>query len=463
VRFTLSRSALAALALAGLAVACSSSPSSSDSTTDAPQGPLSGTYSTDSLEGDAPFAAITFLDQSHYQYVAKTCLPPDTGVEGAGLGDDPGDPVADGDASASTPVDPTDDGCIHTGTYTLSNTTLTLTDEGESKGIALPLAALDADGDEVEDPDATSTVGESDGGLIGTQALGTRTFGDSTVEPRTSLILNGSSLLGSSSVSQFSVGGTHMRRTGLVSGSGVGTACTIGSGQAGVCQKTSTCTSQGKVSTQNFCPGPNNVQCCTTKTSSSSTGTDDTGTGTDSTSSGSDGSLVTNGPVALASQWVTVQMPYCQAANGGSELSAACRRLRGTKTCNRTGAANKASWNSYRSDCSGLVSYAWGLKAPGLTTNGFVPGAAKYIPMQDLQPGDALIRPGRHMVLFKKWTNKDKGTATVIAEPGCAAKTKHATEQNWTMGKKPGAQTSAHWSGGTYYAIRSKTSFLTAK
>lgn len=112
---------------------------------------------------------------------------------------------------------------------------------------------------------------------------------------------------------------------------------------------------------------------------------------------------------------------------------------------------------------SGLVSYAWGLKAPGVTTKGFLPGAAKYIPMQDLQPGDALIRPGSHVVLFRKWTNKDKGTAIVIAEPGCAAKTDHATDQSWSMGKKPGAGTSAHWPGGTYYAIHSKTGWLSTK
>ena len=460
-RFTLTRSVAALAALAGLAVACSAS-SSSDSTTEAPQGPLSGTYSTDALDGDAPFAAITFLDQSHYSYVAKTCVPQDDGVDGDGLGDDPGDPVADGNTPASTAVDPTDNGCIHTGTYTLSNTTLTLTDEGESKGVSLPLASIEATGDEVGDPDATSTVGGGDGGTLVGQALSTRTFGGTeSVAPQT-LILSGASLLGSSSVSQFSAGGTHMRRTGLNRGSGVGTACSIGSGQGGSCQKTSTCSARGLVSTQNYCPGPYNVQCCTTKTSSSSgddTGSDDGA----NTGSSTDRSLVQNGPVALAEQWVSVQMPYCQAANGQAEHDAACRRLRGTSTCNRTGAANKASWNSYRSDCSGFVSYAWGLRAPGLTTRGFVPGAAKYIPMQDLQPGDALIRPGSHVVLFKKWVNKDKGTAVVVAEPGCAARVSHAIDQNWSMGRKPGAQTSAHWSGGNYYAIRSRTSYLTAK
>lgn len=108
------------------------------------------------------------------------------------------------------------------------------------------------------------------------------------------------------------------------------------------------------------------------------------------------------------------------------------------------------------------MSFAWGLKAPGLTTRGFLPGAAKYVPTQDLQPGDALIRPGRHVVLFAKWTNKDKGQATVIAEPGCASRGgAHAQEQTWSLGAKPGAQPSQHWSSGTYHAIRSKTGWVT--
>ena len=272
----------------------------------------------DALDGDAPFATITFLDQSHYQYVAKSCVPQDTGVDGDGLGDDPGDPVADGDASASAAVDPTDNGCIHDGTYTLSNTTLTLTDDGESKGVTLAVASLDADGNEIQDPDATSTIGAGDGGTLLGQALTTRAFGSDTgtLAPQT-LIVKGATLLGSSSVSQFSVGGTHMRRTGLNQGSGVGSGCTIGSGQAGVCAKTSTCAAQGKVSTQNFCPGPYNVQCCTANAASSSTGGDTGGSDGSSTPSTSDGSLVQNGLVALAELWVSAQMPYCQAVNGG--------------------------------------------------------------------------------------------------------------------------------------------------
>ena len=171
---------------------------------------------------------------------------------------------------------------------------------------------------QIQDPDATSTIGAGDGGTLLGQALTTRAFGSDTgtLAPQT-LIVKGATLLGSSSVSQFSVGGTHMRRTGLNQGSGVGSGCTIGSGQAGVCAKTSTCAAQGKVSTQNFCPGPYNVQCCTANAASSSTGGDTGGSDGSSTPSTSDGSLVQNGLVALAELWVSAQMPYCQAVNGG--------------------------------------------------------------------------------------------------------------------------------------------------
>lgn len=432
--------------MAALGVACSTVPSNDESVGSA-QGPLSGTYAADALDGDAPFAAITFLDERRYVYVAKTCVPADNG-DGSDLGDDPGDPVADGDATPATAdADPTDRGCLHAGTYTVTSTTLALRDDGASHEVSLSLASIDADGDEVQDPDA-ETVGSTDqGSLLGTQSLGTRAGA--------SLILGGGSLLGQRSVSQFAAGGTRMRRTGLARGSGVGTACTIDSGAAGTCQRTSTCASQGKLSTRNFCPGPYDVQCCTAKASSSpgSSG---------STPATGDDSLVGNGPVALARQWVAVKMPYCQAVNGGTELDRKCVSLRGSRTCNRTGAANRPSWNGYRSDCSGLVSFAWGLKAPGLTTRGFLPGAAKYVPTQDLQPGDALVRPGRHVVLFARWIDKDKGQATVIAEPGCASRGgAYAQEQTWSLGAKPGAQPGQHWSSGTYYAIRSKTGWVT--
>jgi hypothetical protein len=457
--------ALAGLALAvSCAAACSSTPDASPaptestaptSTTDAVQGPLSGTYSADTMDGTAPFITITFLDQSHYQYVAKSCVavdlsePGDDGDDDDGgvtsypdLGADPGDQVADNGATPDYDADPTDDGCIHSGTYSFTATTLTLTDDGATAGVTVPIGQIAADGSEVTDPSATVLNGAS-----ASQSLEGATKPDS-------LVVGGSSaLFGTTSVSQFSAAGMSLRRTGLATGSGVGTACTVSTtGVSGTCMTTSSCAAAGKTSTPDYCPGPANVQCCTTGSGSSGSG----GSGGTNTMSG----LVTAAAVATAETWVSVKMPYCQAANGGRELDSACYNVTG-RTCTRTGAANQAKWNKYRSDCSGLVSYSWGLPAPGLTTSGFLPGTAKYIPMEDLQPGDALIRPGTHMVLFKAWKNKAAGTATVVSEPGCSAKGgPYAQEQSWSMGKAPGAATSAHWAGATYYSIRKKTPVL---
>ena len=442
----------AGLALAvTFAAACSSGEGGAPSgdtttTTDATQGPLSGTYSADSLDGTAPFVTITFLDQSHYTYVAKSCVPQDASEPGddddsdagaANLGDDPGDPVADQGATPDYDADPTDNGCIHSGTYTFTPTDLSLTDEGASAAVTVALGEIDPNGTEVSDPTA---------GLTGTTTEGL-TKSDSLV------VGSGTSLFGSASINQFSAGGTALRRTGLATGSGVGSLCTVATtGASGVCETTSSCAAAGNVSTPDYCPGPANVQCCTTSGSGTS--------GTTSTGTNSMMGLVSNAAVNTAEQWVNVKMPYCQAVNGGKELDSACYNVTG-RTCTRSGAANNSTWNKYRSDCSGLVSYAWQLKAPGLTTSGFLPGTASYIPMQDLQPGDALIRPGHHMVLFKSWKNKSTGSAVVVAEPGCSAKGgPYAQDQTWNLNRAPTAATSANWGSGVYYSIRKKTGTL---
>jgi len=114
-------------------------------------------------------------------------------------------------------------------------------------------------------------------------------------------------------------------------------------------------------------------------------------------------------------QWVNVKMPYCGGVNGGSDSICG-------GTCRRTGAANKAIWNKYRSDCSGLVSWSWGLAAPGLTTGGFAPhGGNKSfaITVKSLMPGDALNTvPRGHIVLFAGWKERYK-VARIVEESNC--------------------------------------------
>jgi hypothetical protein len=59
------------------------------------------------------------------------------------------------------------------------------------------------------------------------------------------------------------------------------------------------------------------------------------------------------------------------------------------------------NFGGYRTDCSGFVSMAWGLKT-SQSTRSFGGGAdaTRLSSQGDLLPGDALVQPGRHAVLF---------------------------------------------------------------
>ncbi|RYZ66225.1 MAG: hypothetical protein EOP08_05350, partial [Proteobacteria bacterium] len=112
--------------------------------------------------------------------------------------------------------------------------------------------------------------------------------------------------------------------------------------------------------------------------------------------------------LARARSWVQVAMPYCGGTNGGKDYICG-------GTCVRTGAAKSPEWDPYRSDCSGLVSYSWGLKAPGLDTGSMgtiakqSSGAFKRIAIDALQPGDALVTVTKgHTFLFAGWVTKGK-------------------------------------------------------
>ena len=62
----------------------------------------------------------------------------------------------------------------------------------------------------------------------------------------------------------------------------------------------------------------------------------------------------------------------------------------------------------YRSDCSGFVSATWGLPAPGLNTTGLCDSEQAFeIPFDELQPGDAVINCGQHVMLFARWLDDD--------------------------------------------------------
>jgi len=87
-------------------------------------------------------------------------------------------------------------------------------------------------------------------------------------------------------------------------------------------------------------------------------------------------------PAATKSYAVTLVDPddACWAREGSSHR------------CNRQ---SVAAWNPYRSDCSGLISWAWGLSAPGRVTGQFAPfqtDITKTIDASDLREGDAILQ-----------------------------------------------------------------------
>lgn len=147
--------------------------------------------------------------------------------------------------------------------------------------------------------------------------------------------------------------------------------------------------------------------------------------------------------IARAQSWVDAQVPYCQAANHGWD--AACGQ-----TCNRTGAAANPAWDPYRSDCSGFVSWAWGLPPPGLVVTGLAkPSVSAAINAVDLQPGDALYASDHsHTFLFAGWATPHS-KMHIMAESDCG---KVAEAKDYSVSSISGS--TVHFSWGTYTAAR---------
>jgi hypothetical protein len=121
--------------------------------------------------------------------------------------------------------------------------------------------------------------------------------------------------------------------------------------------------------------------------------------------------------LARARAWIAAGMPYCGGPNGGDDVICG-------GTCERDGAAESAEWDDYRSDCSGFVSWAWDLPAPGRVTKTFAPydtEASVVISVDDLEPGDAL-NSGSHVMLFGGWVDEEAGKATILQESRCGTK-----------------------------------------
>jgi hypothetical protein len=156
--------------------------------------------------------------------------------------------------------------------------------------------------------------------------------------------------------------------------------------------------------------------------------------------------LTRGGAVARAQQWVNAQLAYCQSPNHQRDYDPSC-----SSVCNRT---DDPAWDAYRSDCSGLVSWAWDLPAPGRVTTGFAPfvdDITSAIAASDLQPGDA-VNNSDHVMLFEAWVTQDQ-VATFIEEPGCSSATPYAHEFTSSV-SVDGTSITVAYNGMTFTAIR---------
>jgi MYXO-CTERM domain-containing protein len=162
----------------------------------------------------------------------------------------------------------------------------------------------------------------------------------------------------------------------------------------------------------------------------------------------SSSAITTSTILSRADQWVQAQLLYCQSPNGASDtIDPSCPSV-----CNRE---SNSAWDPYRSDCSGFVSWAWGLAAPGNTTEGFAPAdtsVSYVIQGSDLQPGDALNIPGDHIVLFVSWVTVGS-EANFYEEPGCSATPNyaHAFTSAVTIS---GSNVTIAYEGSTFTSIR---------
>ena len=177
------------------------------------------------------------------------------------------------------------------------------------------------------------------------------------------------------------------------------------------------------------------------------TGTIDDSLASSSVDAGADAPAVVedNEAVARAQLWVDAQVPYCQAPNHKPDADSAC-----ASTCTRP---DNADWDPYRSDCSGLVSWAWSLPAPGHTTKTFAPydtSVSHTIEAIDLQPGDA-INNDHHIMLFGSWIEVGI-KARFLEEPACSSAQPYARAYIATVTLS--GQELYVASRGTYTAIR---------
>jgi uncharacterized membrane protein YgcG len=175
--------------------------------------------------------------------------------------------------------------------------------------------------------------------------------------------------------------------------------------------------------------------------------------------------------ISRGMEWVDAELHYCQAPHGAVDGDNSCWAWEGPKhVCDRE---SNAAWNAYRSDCSGFVTWSWGLAADvhgtdgGYATGHFAPyNGEPYgestvfshtVQGVDLEPGDALNKitsspSNGHIILFKQWVTKGK-SAILMEEPGCSASPAYAHEFTSNLSIS-GDQVTVETEGEAFYAIR---------
>jgi len=154
--------------------------------------------------------------------------------------------------------------------------------------------------------------------------------------------------------------------------------------------------------------------------------------------------------VKKAYEWVKVKLHYCQSANGAVDHDKDCPSV-----CHRT---SEPSWDHYRSDCSGMVSFGYGLSEL-FNTHSYAPyttDLSHTINPADLLEGDVInSTPEEHIMIFVRWLNKEKTSALLLEEPGCATPTPYAKETESIVSINPQENTiHVNANGKNFYAVR---------
>jgi hypothetical protein len=161
--------------------------------------------------------------------------------------------------------------------------------------------------------------------------------------------------------------------------------------------------------------------------------------------------------ISRASEWVDAKLHYCQSSYDAPDGDRLCWAFEGpAHRCDRE---SNAQWNAYRSDCSGFVTWAWGLPPVGdggYVTGDFAPFNTSFshsIDGEDLQPGDACNKDDKdHIVLFKQWLTPGH-TAVFMEEPGCGSSMPYAHEFTSNVSIS-GSSIFIDYEGASFTAIR---------